>query len=177
MAYHGHHEHRRRAGGQRRHHEQDGQQRVVPQRVGLAHAEQAAGVNGHAQGEHHADDLKPVRDGALQAIQHERGDGNHHEQAEEHHAPHHDGTGIHEQVEEAERIVQARLGVHHEHEAHGNGHRCDDAAHLLHRGGIGMTPAQERRGYERARAQAGKEQVPCDDGSPNGFVRHRYHLT
>ena len=68
--------------------------------------------------------------------------------------------------------------IEHEQAQADNHHgRGDDAADAHEPGACRVAEANEHRRHEGTAAQAGEEEIPCDDGSPNRFVGHLNHLT
>lgn len=173
-----HQQYRRHARRHRRHEEQNGQKRGVPQREALAHAEQAAGVGRHAQAHDGAQNIEPLGHVAVQQVQHQCDKGHHHEYGEEHHAPGHNRPEVRQQQHEAQRVREAggRIG-HQQAQAHDDHGRGDNAPGANQVGARGVAQPNPRGGDERTAAQTGEEEVPRNDGSPNGFVGHLNHLT
>ena len=171
-------QHRGHAGGHGGHQEQNRQKRAVPQGESLAHAKQAAGVNGDAQAHDEPHAIEPHRHLALHQIKHQHDERDDHEHRQKHHAPGHDRPEVREQKREAQRMGEARGSVEHQQAQTDDDHdRRDEASDAHEALALRMAVADEHRRCERAAAQAGQEEVPRDDGAPNGFVDHVNHLT
>lgn len=107
-------QHRGHAGGHGGHQEQNRQKRAVPQGESLAHAKQAAGVNGDAQAHDEPHAIEPHRYFALHQIKHQHDERDDHEHRQKHHAPGHYRPEVRKQQNKTQRIVEAGGGVKHQ---------------------------------------------------------------